>query len=63
MNAMATAQRKSASNDLSPTFGLLGPAVEYMLDAAQRGVLFWDVMRQNPKPMLPRAAISYRANG
>ena len=23
-----------------------GPAFEYMMDAAQRGVLFWDVMRQ-----------------
>jgi hypothetical protein len=42
---MATAQRKSASNDFIPTFSFLGPAVEYMLDAAQRSVLFWDVMR------------------
>ena len=27
-------------------FGPFAPAVEYMVDAAQRGVLFWDVMRQ-----------------
>src|SRR5215204_1567653 len=27
-------------------FGAFGPAVEYMIDAAQRSVLFWDVMRQ-----------------
>jgi len=28
------------------TFGLFGPAIEYAVDAAQRGILFWDVMRQ-----------------
>ena len=27
-------------------FGPLGPAMDYMIDAAQRTVLFWDVMRQ-----------------
>jgi hypothetical protein len=27
-------------------FGAFAPAVEYMVDAAQRSVLFWDVMRQ-----------------
>src|SRR5262249_1312771 len=26
--------------------GAFGPATEYMVDAAQRSVLFWDVMRQ-----------------
>jgi len=26
--------------------GVFGPAMEYMVDAAQRSVLFWDVMRQ-----------------
>jgi hypothetical protein len=30
---------------ISP-FGLFAPAMEYMVDAAQRTVLFWDVMRQ-----------------
>ena len=31
-----------------PTFalGMLGPAMEYTVDAAQRSILFWDVMRQ-----------------
>jgi Protein of unknown function (DUF3141) len=29
-----------------PQFGLFAPAVEYLVDAAQRSVLFWDVMRQ-----------------
>ena len=27
-------------------FGPFAPAIEYMVDAAQRSVLFWDVMRQ-----------------
>jgi hypothetical protein len=27
-------------------FGLFAPAIEYMVDAAQRNVLFWDVVRQ-----------------
>ena len=27
-------------------FGLFAPAMEYMVDATQRSVLFWDVMRQ-----------------
>ena len=31
---------------LAPTLGVFGPAFEYMMDAAQRSVLFLDVMRQ-----------------
>src|SRR5271154_3161694 len=27
-------------------FGAFAPAMDYMIDAAQRSVLFWDVMRQ-----------------
>jgi len=27
-------------------FGMFAPAMEFMVDAAQRSVLFWDVMRQ-----------------
>ena len=30
----------------SDVFGLLGAAMDYAIDAAQRTVLFWDVMRQ-----------------
>jgi hypothetical protein len=30
----------------SDMFGMFGPAVDYMIDAGQRTVLFWDVMRQ-----------------
>src|ERR1700739_4798094 len=35
-----------ASAGLAPSFGLFGPAMEYFTDAAQRSLLFWDVMRQ-----------------
>src|SRR5215468_6787147 len=31
---------------LAPTLGVFGPAFEYLIDAAQRSVLFLDVMRQ-----------------
>src|SRR4051794_20891976 len=27
-------------------FGVFAPVVDYMIDATQRGVLFWDAMRQ-----------------
>ncbi len=30
----------------TPGFGIFAPAVDYMMDAAQRSVLFWDVLRQ-----------------
>jgi pimeloyl-ACP methyl ester carboxylesterase len=35
----------SAGNPMS-VFGPFAPAMEYLVDAAQRSVLFWDVMRQ-----------------
>src|SRR5215471_2980855 len=34
------------SDLFSAPFGLFGPAATYMVDAAQRSILFWDVMRQ-----------------
>jgi hypothetical protein len=37
------AQRSAAS--VNP-FGMFGPMLEYCVDAAQRSILFWDVMRQ-----------------
>jgi hypothetical protein len=36
----------SSIEELSSPFGIFAPAMEYMVDAAQRSVLFWDVMRQ-----------------
>jgi hypothetical protein len=39
----------SPAGGLSPAVSPLGmsaPAIDYLVDAAQRSVLFWDVMRQ-----------------
>ena len=36
----------SSVGAFSAPLGVFGPAMEYMVDAAQRSVLFWDVMRQ-----------------
>jgi hypothetical protein len=36
----------SAFSALKAPFGIFAPAVEFMVDAAQRSILFWDVMRQ-----------------
>ena len=36
----------SSIGALTAPFGIFAPAMEYMIDAAQRSVLFWDVMRQ-----------------
>ena len=35
-----------SSTDVSNFWGPYGPAMDYLFDAAQRSVLFWDVMRQ-----------------
>src|ERR1700746_222266 len=44
---MSSKQMPAAQTQLSPDiFGSFGPAMDYMIDAAQRTVLFWDVMRQ-----------------
>ena len=44
---MTSVQKISAAKELNVTpFGMFAPAMEYMIDAAQRSVLFWDVMRQ-----------------
>jgi hypothetical protein len=37
---------QTRSSPAMPMFGLFGPFMQYMVDAAQRSVLFWDVMRQ-----------------
>jgi Protein of unknown function (DUF3141) len=43
---MSIGQRRSSDAVHTGAFGLWGAAVEYMIDATQRSVLFWDVMRQ-----------------
>ena len=37
---------KPQAPDVTALAGMFAPAVEYWVDAAQRGILFWDVMRQ-----------------
>src|SRR5258707_2395069 len=36
----------SSPGTFAPTLGIFAPAMEYIVDTAQRSVLFWDVMRQ-----------------
>lgn len=43
---MSAIGNQSAQRGIAFAFGPFAPAVEYMVDAAQRSVLFWDVMRQ-----------------
>ena len=44
---MSSSQKGSAApGSFAGPFGMFTPAMDYMIDAAQRGVLFWDVMRQ-----------------
>ena len=38
--------KKASTGGLSGSFGLFGPALDYFADAAQRSLMFWDVMRQ-----------------
>jgi hypothetical protein len=39
-------KQPSSMNAFTPQLGMFAPAMEYLVDAAQRSVLFWDVMRQ-----------------
>jgi hypothetical protein len=43
---MSISEKTASGGDFARSWGLFGPAMEYMIDAAQRSVLFWDVMRQ-----------------
>ena len=43
---VSASQTSPASTSAFAPFGVFAPAMEYMVDAAQRSVLFWDVMRQ-----------------
>jgi Protein of unknown function (DUF3141) len=40
------ATKKASAGELAQSFGLFAPAMEYLADATQRSLLFWDVMRQ-----------------
>lgn len=43
---MPSSRKHPPASDAFASFGLFAPAMEYAVDAAQRGVLFLDVMRQ-----------------
>ena len=64
---MTASRNQPADTAVTSAFGPFAPAVEYMVDAAQRSVLFWDVMRQRGnqyREHLDRAAphvLSYAA--
>jgi Protein of unknown function (DUF3141) len=39
-------KQPSSMSAFTPQLGMFAPAMEYLVDAAQRSALFWDVMRQ-----------------
>src|SRR5262245_53647096 len=43
---MTAGRNPPTDSDITSALGQFAPAVEYMVDAAQRSVLFWDVLRQ-----------------
>lgn len=43
---MSATRNQAMERSIGSAFGPFAPAVEYMVDAAQRSILFWDVMRQ-----------------
>jgi hypothetical protein len=43
---MPTQHVSSPAQSVQSPFGMFAAATEYMIDAAQRSILFWDVMRQ-----------------
>jgi pimeloyl-ACP methyl ester carboxylesterase len=51
-----TARANKPTADTLPGLGSLSPAIEYLTDAAQRSVLFWDVMRQRGNAYREQAA-------
>ena len=46
LKTMRAEQNKSTQDNLRSGVSALFPAFDYMIDAAQRTILFWDVMRQ-----------------
>jgi hypothetical protein len=66
---MPSTEMRPSSTALPPAmpFAMFAPAMEYMVDAAQRSVLFWDVMRQRGNQYHEHAAekvpnvLSYKA--
>jgi len=52
----STRDSQSAIGIYAQLFGPFAPAVDYMFDAAQRSVLFWDVLRQRGNQYLEHLA-------
>src|SRR4249920_1749434 len=46
VTTVSASQTSPASTSAFAPFGVFAPAMEYMVDIAQRSVLFWDVMRR-----------------
>jgi Protein of unknown function (DUF3141) len=42
----STQTQSSSIAAFTPPLGIFAPAMDYLIDAAQRSVLFWDVMRR-----------------
>jgi Protein of unknown function (DUF3141) len=54
---MPSGQKNPAlTGSFAAPFGIFAPAMGYMIDSAQRGVLFWDVMRQRGNQYRERLA-------
>jgi Protein of unknown function (DUF3141) len=43
---LSTQTQFPSTAGVTPPLGIFAPAMDYLIDAAQRSVLFWDVMRQ-----------------
>ena len=58
---MTAEQNVTAVTAVPASFwGWFGPAMDYMVDATQRNVLFWDVMRQRGNQYRDHLARQYR---
>jgi hypothetical protein len=53
---MASDQNLPSVGEVARAFGAFSPAVEYLVDAAQRTILYWDVMRQRGNQARAHAA-------
>src|SRR5215469_9843425 len=53
---MSLTPQKQQHYETATTFGAFAPAAEYLIDAVQRNILFWDVMRQRGNKYRERQA-------
>ena len=62
VTTVSASQTSPASTSASAPFGVFAPTMEYMVDAAQRSVLFWDVMRRRGNQYREHLAETMRSN-